>query len=80
LAELAGGSRPRAALAKLLLDAIDAGGEPVSDSARAAARWVAVSPVRRGETLRDLLLLSDRLPARTVRSPARFPRMRSTAA
>ncbi len=81
LAELAaGGSPPRPALRKLLLDAIDPGaGEPVSDSARAAARWVTASPGRRGETLRDLLLLSDRLPARRVPSRARFPRIRSTA-
>jgi hypothetical protein len=81
LAELAKGSRPRPALRRLLLDAIDPqAAEPVSDSARAAARWVSVSPAQRGETLRDLLLLTDRLPARRTRSRPRFPRIRSQPA
>jgi hypothetical protein len=78
LAELAGGSKPRPALSRLLVDAIDPGvAAPVSDSARAAARWIIASPSARGETLRDLLLLADRLPA--GRAPARpgFPRIRS---
>jgi len=78
LAELASGSQPRPALRKLLLDAIDPNpAEPASDSARAAARWIAVSPARRGETLRDLLLLADRLPTGRASARARFPRIQS---
>jgi len=78
LAELASGSQPRPALRKLLLDAIDPDtAEPASDSARAAARWIAVSPASRGETLRDLLLLADRLPASRASSRPRFPRIQS---
>jgi hypothetical protein len=80
LAELAGGSRPRPVLGRLLVDAIDpSAAERVSDSARAAARWVAASPAQRGETLRDLLLLTDRLPAARAAPPRRFPRIESAA-
>jgi hypothetical protein len=80
LAELASGSRPRPVLVRLLVDAIDPGAaERVSDSARAAARWIVASPAQRGETLRDLLLLTDRLPAAPAASPQRFPRIDSAA-
>jgi hypothetical protein len=80
LAELATGNRPRSALRKLLLDALQPGGEATSDSARAVARWVSASPVRRGEALRDLLLLVDRLPAGRAPSRPHFPRIRSRPA
>jgi hypothetical protein len=80
LGELAGGSQPRRALRKLLLDALRPGGEGMSDSARAAARWIVASPAQRGETLRDLLLLADRLPAGRSSSGQRFPRIESGAA
>jgi hypothetical protein len=79
LAELASGSQPRPVLGRLLVDAIDpSAAERVSDSARAAARWVAASPAQRGETLRDLLLLADRLPAARAASAQRFRRIDST--
>ncbi|MFI4985248.1 MAG: hypothetical protein ACHP93_05165 [Solirubrobacterales bacterium] len=80
LSELSAGRRPRPALARLLVDALDAGGAATSDSARLAARWVAATPQQRGEALRDLLLLTDRLPP--ARAPAHppFPRIRSAAA
>jgi hypothetical protein len=78
LAELASGSTPRPVLTRLLLDALDPGvAEPVSDSARAAARWIIASPSARGETLRDLLLLADRLPAGRAPAQPGFPRIRS---
>ncbi len=81
LAELAGASRPRPALRQLLLDALDpSAAARVSDSARAAARWIAASPAQRGETLRDLLLLADRLPAARATPPQRFPRIDSAPA
>jgi hypothetical protein len=75
LAELTAGKRPRPALEKLLREALTAG-DGASDAARAAGRWVAATPEARGETLRDLLLLSDHLPPRQ-RSDARFPRLHS---
>jgi hypothetical protein len=80
LAKLADGQRPRPTLRRLLLDALEPGSAVVSDSARAAARWVTASQRERGETLRDLLLLADRLPPRRTPPHARFPRVRSTPA
>jgi len=84
LAELVAGARPRPVLRALLLDALEERRPKLSrpsDNARAAARWVAATQARRGETLRDLLLLADHLPPRRRRSGApRFPRVRSTAA
>jgi hypothetical protein len=81
LAELARGDRPRPALRRLILDAIEPdGARPASDSARAAGRWVTASAERRGETLRDLLLLSDRLPRGREQSRRRFPSIHSTPA
>jgi hypothetical protein len=82
LAELSRGCGPRPALRQLLLDTLQdqptaAPGHRASDSARAAAAWVTATPHRRGETLRDLLLLTDRLPPAAIHAPRRFPRMRS---
>lgn len=61
LAELRAGRRPAPVLAAALADAVDAHTD-VSDTARAAAAWCGATPEERGEALRDLLLLSDRLP------------------
>jgi hypothetical protein len=61
LAEIRAGHRPSPALAAALSDAV----EPdihVSDSVRAAAAWSGATPEERGDALRDLLLLADRLP------------------
>jgi hypothetical protein len=51
-----------------------------SHNARAAGAWIAATPAQRGEALRDLLLLSDRLPARRAASRPRFPRIRTAPA
>jgi hypothetical protein len=85
LAQLAAGNGPRPPLRRLLLDALEPRRLTTSASARAAARWATATPRQRGETLRDLLLLTDWLPAadrRSARAPAArsFPRVRSTAA
>jgi hypothetical protein len=82
LAELARGRRPRTALRELLRDALqdEDDGRAPSDNARAAGAWVAASAAERGEALRDLLLLSDRLPARRAASRSRFPRLQTAAA
>jgi hypothetical protein len=82
LAALAHGRAPRASLRALLTDAL-AGGDDrrpqPSDSARAAASWVAASARERGDALRDLLLLADRLPPPRTAAAARpaFPRIAS---
>ncbi len=79
LAELTAGRRPRPVLARLLVEALHGERTATSDSARAAARWVAATPQQRGEALRDLLLLADRLPPGRVATQARFPRIESAA-
>jgi hypothetical protein len=50
------------------------------DNARAGAAWLTATPAQRGEALRDLLLLADRLPHRAGRERPRFPRLERTAA
>ena len=52
----------------------------LSASARAAVRWLAETPQRRGETLQDLLLLADRLPSGRSPEGPRFPRIASRPA
>jgi hypothetical protein len=79
LAELAAGRRPRPLLARLLVQALSNDETQPTDNAQAAAAWISASPERRGETLRDLLLLVDQLPRRTPRGGARFPRIASRA-
>ena len=63
-------------LRRLLL--AELGGDPdgVSDGARAAAGWIGATLGERGEALRDLLLLADKLPAQRRPGP-RFPRIGS---
>lgn len=79
LRELTAGRQPSPALRRLLLDALARAGDGPSDAERAAARWIAATADERGEALKDLLLLADRLPAATRSSPpTRFPRIRSS--
>jgi hypothetical protein len=61
LAEIRVGNRPSPALAAAISDAVEPGLD-VSDSVRAAAAWSGATLEERGEALRDLLLLADRLP------------------
>jgi hypothetical protein len=77
LTELAAGRPPAPGLGRLLAGRLatppahDLPGEGVID-------WLAASPQQRGKALRDLLELSDRLPA-TPRRPLQFPSFRSMA-
>jgi hypothetical protein len=82
LRELDAGHRPRPALARLLAEALGAQASQAtpSDSARAAAPWVAATSRERGETLRDLLLLGDRLPRRSLPRASPLPRIESRPA
>jgi hypothetical protein len=80
LAELAAGRRPRPLLARLLVQALSNDETQPTDNAQAAAAWFSASPARRGETLRDLLLLADHLPRRERREGDRFPRIASRSA
>jgi len=80
LASLATGHRPRPLLARLLMKALSADGTQPTDNTEAAAAWIAASPERRGETLRDLLLLVDHLPRVSTPERVRFPRIASRPA
>jgi hypothetical protein len=79
LGQIAAGRRPRPVLQRLLLAGLGAT-EDVSPNARAAADWIDATPQRRGETLRDLLLLTDRLPPTRSTERRRFPALRSRPA
>lgn len=80
LAELAAGHLPRRALAGLLHDLLAAPASPSSDAARSVLPWVDASPAQRGEALRDLLALSDQLPAKRRGAALCFPGLRKAAA
>lgn len=75
LVELAAGRRPRPVLQRLLLDLLQNRHGNSSDSALAASAWIGATPRQRGDALRDLLLLADRLPARKRATRLRFPRI-----
>jgi hypothetical protein len=79
LAELAEGRAPSAPLRRLLVDALPGSDGGPTDAERAAAPWIAATPEDRGEALRDLLLLADRLPAPRRAAATRFPRIESSA-
>jgi hypothetical protein len=72
LAELNVGRGPSPILAAALEDALGAAREThrrraLPDPVRAAMAWAGSSLTERGEALRDLLLLADRIPARAAR-------------
>lgn len=86
---IANGNRPEPMLRRLLLDALRDEGPldgpssspasaTVSAAARAAAEWIGAGAARRGEALRDLLLLGDALPVQVRPDEMEFPRLRST--
>jgi hypothetical protein len=76
LAGLASGQAPRPVLRGLLLDALRSDPGESSSNARAAATWITATPWERGEALRDLLALTDRLPAGRARAEEpSFPRL-----
>lgn len=80
LTQLADGQRPRPLLARLLVQALSQDGSQPTDNLQAASAWITASSERRGETLRDLLLLSDYLPRTRMRDEhQRFPRIASRA-
>jgi hypothetical protein len=81
LSELASGHAPRPVLKRLLLEALRGGPREPSSGAQAAAMWIAATPRERGEALRDLLLLTDRLPpGRAPGGRLSFPRLSPRAA
>lgn len=71
---LADGRQLRPALARLITAALPDAGEP-TDAEVAAGAWLGRTPSERGDALRDLLALADRLPARGRPSKLGFPRL-----
>jgi hypothetical protein len=59
---------------------LDNGAAATSANARAAAAWIGATPKQRGDSLRELLLLTDRLPRRARPERERFPRIDSGGA
>ncbi len=53
---------------------------PMPDSLPPLADWIGSTPQERGEALRDLLRLTDRLPAARRRRGKAFPRLASSLA
>ncbi len=49
----------------------------MSDSIRVATNWITATERQRGDALRDLLLLADRLPYDRTEECLRFPRIES---
>jgi hypothetical protein len=84
---LANGARLDPMLRRLLIDALEGGGQekqrggeteaPVSDAARSATEWIGAEPTERGRTLIDLLELADALPVRFRSPDIGFPRLES---
>lgn len=84
LRQLARGERLSPQVRRLLLRILESeeeqapGGAPASsDTARAAAEWIDVSPDERAQALRDLLELADALPVGPRSHDIGFPRLRS---
>lgn len=80
LTGLAQGHRPRPAVERALRRALAGEEHQLDSNIRAAAAWIGATPQRRGETLRQLLLLVDSLPRRPTRQGKRFPRIESRPA
>jgi hypothetical protein len=80
LRELGEGRPPRAALARLLREALSDTSGALRSNAAAAAAWIGTTPKRRGEALCDLLLLVDNLPDRRAADRPLFPRIESRPA
>ena len=77
LRELTLGHQPPTAHRRLLRDALAPVDEEPTDAERAVAPWLGATPELRGEALRDLLLLADRIPRSASRSNPSFPRLDS---
>jgi len=76
LSELHAGHALPAVLAEALAAQIGLR-ESVPDTVAPLLDWIGVGPRERGEALRDLLRVTDRLPARTGRPRKPFPRIAS---
>ena len=77
VSEAAAGRLPSPGLRQLLADQLCDAGEALQlQTGDSITDWIGASPARRGEALRDLLGLGDRLPS-PDRTRLAFPRLRS---
>jgi len=65
------------AFADVLRDALSPGSVTMSDTLNPAREWIAATATDRGDTLRDLLRMTDRLPERPRPPRRHFPRISS---
>ena len=80
LAELGAGRGPSPARGRMLAAALNGGTDAATEAERAVAPWLAATPAERGEALRDLLLLADRIPTPRRRGRLTFPRLETRPA
>jgi hypothetical protein len=73
LAALRGGAAPPPALVGPLRTALAGARAEVPDSIEPVLDWIGVSESRRGDALRDLLRLTDRIPRRRRPATPSFP-------
>jgi hypothetical protein len=79
ISDMARGGEPSPGLRRLLSDQLArVGPGPQLDTHDSMSEWVGASLTRRGEALRDLLGLADRLP-QPRRSRSRFPGLRAVS-
>lgn len=77
LRHLSPASQPPPAHRRLLRNALAPSQDPPTDAERAVAPWIGVDLEVRGEALRELLLLADRIPKPGRRSGPAFPKLDS---
>jgi hypothetical protein len=79
--ELARGREPRRVLRRLLVDSLEGERHQLTANAQAASAWLGATSKQRGDALRDLLSLGDRLPsAPGRRARSQFPKIESAPA
>lgn len=77
LADLHAGHRLPSILAGALALELTDAGSPLPDSLPPLSDWLGASPRQRGDALRDLLRVTDKIPQRPQRRRRSFPRLSS---
>jgi hypothetical protein len=79
LQELESGHEVPPVLAGVLAARLGAVRGTIPDTVAPLSDWFGATPQERGDALRDLLRLTDRIPVRPRRRGKRFPRIASTS-
>lgn len=80
LTELGGGQRLPEVFAEALRGELGSHNAPLPDTIPPLVEWLGATPRERGDTLRDLLRMTDRLPPRRTPAGRRYPRIASSRA